>query len=131
MEGWKKTRLYSILNNKCPSCHRGDYFKNKISYNPKKFSEAREFCEVCNHKFEKELGFFYGAMYVSYALSVAFSVATFLFIYVLFPNTPYYGYIIAIPIVNLLAAPLTFRLSRLIWMNFFTSYNLEKDKTES
>ena len=74
-----------------------------------------------------ETGFFYGAMYVSYALAVAFSVAIFVAIAVLFPSSPYYVYIAAIltGIVGLM--PVTFRLSRLICMNFFYHYQPEKN----
>lgn len=118
----KGTKLYSIFKQKCPVCHEGDYFKSKLIFSPKAFSEHPEKCEVCHHKFEIETGFFYGAMYVSYALAVAFSVATFVAIKVLFPDSPYWVYLIAILSNLFLLAPVTYRLSRMIWMNLFTKY---------
>ena len=115
--------------NKCPSCLEGDYFIHGTTINPSKFSKARETCDVCSHKFEKEPGFFYGAMYVSYGLGVALGVATFLAIYLLFPQANYTVYIIAIPLVLVIMSPINFRLSRLVWMNLFTGHKTSNQKT--
>ena len=81
-----------------------------------------ERCSCCGHKYEIETGFFYGAMYVAYALTVAISVATFVLTYLIYPDTPYWVYIINILAVLVLLAPVTFRGGRLIWINFFSSY---------
>jgi accessory gene regulator protein AgrB len=61
-------------------------------------------------------------MYVAYALSVAISVAAFLSTYLLFPETPYWAYIIIVLLSLVGMAPITFRGARLIWINFFSSY---------
>lgn len=122
LDSLKGKRIYSILNSKCPVCHEGDFFITSNPYDLKNFSKNHERCPVCDHKFEWETGFFYGAMYVSYALGIAVSVAIFVATYVLFPQTPYYVYIIEILLGLLLFFPLNFRLSRVIWMNFFNRY---------
>lgn len=126
----KGKRLYSILNNKCPVCQEGDFFSHTNPYDLKNFSKSNERCPVCNHKFEMETGFFYGAMYVSYALAVAFSVTVFVAIAVLFPSSPYYVYIISILFVLVALMPLNFRLSRLIWLNFFFHYDPSKARVK-
>lgn len=126
LESFKGKRIYSVLNNKCPVCHEGDFFVGRNPYNLKNFSKNHEKCSHCGHKFEWETGFFYGAMYVSYALAVAFSVAVFVFIAVVFPASPYYVYVFTIPTSLLILMPITFRLSRLIWMNLFHHYQSEK-----
>ncbi|MDX1349640.1 MAG: DUF983 domain-containing protein [Putridiphycobacter sp.] len=122
LESTKGSKLYSILNQKCPICQEGDYYLSKKAYNLKQFDKAHEHCSYCNHKFEIENGFFYGAMYVSYGLSVAFAVSFFMATYVLFPATPYYYYIFIIIIGLVVTMPISFRYSRLIWMNLFASY---------
>jgi len=66
-------------------------------------------------------------MYVSYGISVAVAVATFMAIYVLFPETPYYTYIIAVILSIFLFMPISFRTSRLIWMNMFSSYGKKEN----
>lgn len=119
---WKENRLYSIFNGKCPVCHEGKVFTYKNVFHPSKFDKMEEKCACCGHKYEIETGFFYGAMYVAYALTVAISVATFISTYLIYPDTPYWVYIINILVVLVIMAPITFRGGRLIWMNFFSSY---------
>lgn len=119
---WKGTKLYSIFKGKCPVCHEGKVFTYKKAFHPKKFDKMEETCSCCGHKYEIETGFFYGAMYVGYALSVAFSVAAFVLTYLIYSETPYWVYIINILAILVLLAPVTFRGGRLIWMNFFSSY---------
>ena len=121
----KGSRLYSIFKGRCPVCHEGKVFTYKEVYHPSKFDKMEENCGVCGHKYEKEVGFFYGAMYVAYALTVALSVATFVLTYLIYQDTPYWVYIINILAVLVLLAPVTFRGGRLIWLNFFNSYNPE------
>jgi hypothetical protein len=85
-----------------------------------------EKCAHCGHKYEIENGFWYGAMYVSYGLTVAFSVATFVLTYLIYPDADTWLYFGLIVFVLLALVPITFRYSRLIWMNLFTSFNPNK-----
>ncbi|NOQ73217.1 MAG: DUF983 domain-containing protein [Crocinitomix sp.] len=119
----KGKRLYSILNSKCPRCHEGDFHLTKKTYDLKNFGKNHERCSECDYRFEKEPGFFYGAMYVSYGLSIAVSVAVGVAILVLYPSASYKVYLAAIlgGIVGLM--PVTFRLSRVIWMNLFQHFD--------
>jgi hypothetical protein len=103
---------------------------SKNAYKLSEFDKMHEHCPVCTHKFEIENGFFYGAMYVSYAMTVALSVAIFILTYWFWPNAAYYNYIINIIIGVIALVPVSFRGSRLIWMNFFSSYNPEWKKTQ-
>lgn len=119
---WKEKRLYSILNGTCPVCHEGRVFKYKNVFHPTKFDKMHERCQKCGHKYEIETGFFYGAMYVAYALTVALSVATYVLTYLIYSETPYWVYIINILVILVIMAPVTFRGGRLIWINFFNSY---------
>lgn len=121
--GYKESMFYSVFKAKCPVCHEGDVYTSKKIYNLKEFDKMHDNCAVCGHKYEIENGFFYGAMYVSYAMTVAFSVATFLLTYWFWPNVQYYHFIINIILVVVILAPITYRGSRLIWMNLFSKYN--------
>ena len=116
-----KNILYSVFNNKCPNCHEGDIFITKFSYDFKKFDMLYETFSHSGHKYEKEPGFFYGAMYVSYALMVAWFVITWSLNGLIFHfDSIYYLVFLVSSIIFLM--PVTFRLSRLIWINFFTKY---------
>lgn len=124
----KGTKLYSIFNAKCPVCHEGKVFTYKNAFHPKKFDKMEEKCDVCGHKYEIETGFFYGAMYVAYALTVAISVATFILTYLIYNDTPYWVYIINILAVLIILAPVNFRGGRIIWMNLFSKYKPDAAK---
>ncbi len=58
------TRLRAILRQRCPVCCQGAMFRGRFAMNPT--------CPVCGHRFEREPGFFQGAMYVSYGLGTAY-----------------------------------------------------------
>tara|TARA_B100000508_G_scaffold140085_2_gene140018 strand:+ start:26519 stop:26923 length:405 start_codon:yes stop_codon:yes gene_type:complete len=124
----KGNRLYSIFKGKCPVCHEGKVFTYNNVFNPSKFDKMEERCDKCGHKYEIETGFFYGAMYVAYALTVAISVATYVITYLIYPETPYWVYIINILVALIVMAPITFRGGRMIWINFFNSYDPEAVK---
>jgi len=69
--------LKSTLNLKCPKCHEGDLFCNTRVYRYKGFFDMPNRCPKCNQDFQIEAGFYLGAMFVSYALTVALNVAVF------------------------------------------------------
>lgn len=125
----KGSKMYSILHAKCPVCQEGDAFESKQVFNLRKFDKMPERCAHCGHKFELENGFWYGAMYVSYGLTVAFSVAVFVLTWLIYPAASSWLYIGLIAITILVLAPITFRISRLIWMNIFSSFDPLKAKT--
>lgn len=118
----KGNLLYSIFKNKCPRCHEGDFFKYKTTYNPKKVTTLHENCSHCGLKYMMEPSFFFGAMYVNYALAVALFVAIFI-IFKIFLGMSILHSFIAIVVISLIVTPVTIRLSRIIWINIFMSYN--------
>lgn len=120
----KGNKLYSILNNKCPRCHEGEFFKNKASFNFTKITELHENCSHCKLKYMMEPSFFFGAMYVNYALAVALFVAVFI-ISKVFLGQDILTSFIAVVVVSFLLTPFTLRLSRIIWINIFVSYKKE------
>ncbi len=81
----------------------------------------KEYCAHCGFKFQIEPSFFYGAMYVSYAITVALSILTFVVLYLLGFDllSRFIGIIISLVIFT----PLTLRLARLIYSNIFIGYD--------
>jgi uncharacterized protein (DUF983 family) len=111
-----------MLFNKCPRCHQGDVFTEKNPYNLTKVFSMHETCGHCGLKYEKEPSFFYGAMYVSYALTSGwFTIWFLLYNYVIEIDTLTFAFAMVGSII--LLSPLTIRWSRLIWMNFFFKFN--------
>jgi uncharacterized protein (DUF983 family) len=120
----KGTRLYSILYHKCPRCHEGNLFKTR-AYDLKHFTEMPTKCEHCHQRYALEPSFYSGAMYVSHALQVALLTTVYVALRVLFhPGTEVYIYSTIAAAVVLL--PVTLRLSRSIYINFFVRYQKEQ-----
>ena len=121
----KGTKLYSILNNKCPRCHEGHFFNTGNAYDLSNFSKMPDACPVCQQPYEPEPGFYYGAMYVSYALNVAILVAVWVATAVLTPDLNTWWFVLIAGLTGIGLTPVTFRLARLTWINFFVKYRKE------
>jgi len=118
----KGTKLYSILFNKCPKCHDGDFMQEKNIFKLHKAFKMHEKCSECNFKYMMEPSFFYGAMYVNYGLTVGIGIITFTLVTLLF-NFSLLESFAPIVVMLVLTAPVTIRLSRIIWINIFVKYN--------
>ena len=118
---FKQTALYSIVKNKCPRCHEGNFFEANNPYQIKKFDRMNKNCPVCNEDFERETGFYYGAMYASYGLTVLWGAILFVIMCVLF-NFDTMTYLITFAILQILLMPIFYRVSRLLWINVFVGY---------
>lgn len=118
----KKTRLYSILHFKCPRCHKGEFLESRNVYNLKKAGDIKNSCSHCGLKYSTEPGFYYGAMYVSYAFGTALFVAIWVALTVLYPNYStelLLGLIVGAIVV---LGPYMYALSKITWANFFFHY---------
>ena len=118
----KGNKLYSIFFNKCPRCHEGDFMKEKNIFKLHKAFNMHESCSECGLKYMMEPSFFYGAMYVNYGLTVGIGIVTFA-IATLFFNLSLLESFLPIVAMLILTAPITIRLSRIIWINIFVNYN--------
>lgn len=117
----RKSFLYSVAAAKCPRCREGNMFPKGTLYSSK-FADMHTACPCCGQVFEPEVGFYYGAMYVSFAINVAIFLVA-LFVLNLFVEELTMGMmigIIAVVVIGLL--PVIFRLSRLLWINIFVRY---------
>lgn len=122
--------LWSILSMRCPRCRIGPMFKGSNPY--KKLSLKYIFdmpfkCPDCGQKYDLEPGFWYGTGYVSYAIAVAISVATFvawyIFIGVSTDDNRIFYWLIFNAVVLVVLQPWLMRLSRVIYMRFFVTYD--------
>jgi uncharacterized protein (DUF983 family) len=126
----KGTKLYSILNGKCPRCNEGAFFKYSITFNPSKVTKLHENCSKCNLKYMIEPSFFYGAMYVNYGITVAISISTFLVAKLIFNGSLLQSFA-AIFIALIVLAPVNLRLSRIIWIHLFIAFDEKYNKNVS
>lgn len=118
---WKETKLYSIVNFKCPYCHEGEFFVSH-PYDLAKAGDLHPACTECGRKYSIEPGFYYGAMYVAYAIGVAMCVTAWVAMMVLAPGLGVLPQILIISAVMLLGGPFFYALSKIIWANMFFTY---------
>ena len=116
------TYIKNILSQKCPRCHKGDLFTHKW-YQLKHNNKMSESCPVCGQRTELEPGFYHGTGYVSYALTVGYSITTFV-LWILITGIGIGDkrvfWWLVINIVSLIALqPWLMRISRILWLSWF------------
>jgi uncharacterized protein (DUF983 family) len=121
----KGTKLYSIFTGTCPVCHTGPMYKKTNPYILNKTLKMYERCPHCATKYKIEPSFFYGAMYVSYAVGVAFAVAAFIISFFFLGLGRLTTFFVIVGTLVVLF-PVILRLSRNIWINFFFKYDPAK-----
>ena len=118
----KGTKIYSIFTGTCPKCQQESMYKTKNPYVLSDVFKIHEKCSHCHTKYQIEPSFFYGSMYVSYGVGIAFAVAAFVISYLFFGSSLHVAFISII--VTLIAfGPVIIRLSRNIWINMFMNYD--------
>lgn len=129
MKFLKGSKLYSIFTGTCPVCQEESMYKEPNPYKISKLFDMYERCSNCHTKYKMEPSFFFGAMYVSYAVGIAFAVAAFILSYWLFKASLLTTFI-AIVGTLIVFMPVIIRWSRNIWVNFFFSYDPAKSKSK-
>lgn len=125
---YKGSKLYSVFKGKCPQCHEGEFFVSH-PYDISHMGDVKESCDRCGLKYSKEPGFYYGAMYVAYALGVATFVTFWVSMNLFFTDVSTGFQIAVILLAIILLSPYLFSLSKIIWANMFNSY--KKDAIEN
>ena len=91
--------------------------------------QMHEHCAVCGQPTELEVGFYYGTSYVSYALTVAFSVATaiawWLFVGFSIYDNRIFWWLSLNALLLVVLQPVFMRLSRSLWLSWFVKYDPE------
>jgi uncharacterized protein (DUF983 family) len=85
-----------------------------------------ERCPRCGHQFERETGFFQGAMYVSWVSSVGvFATLALLAMATLAPRFGLFAALTVAVVVYLPTVPVLFRYSRVIWAHLNIATRIE------
>ncbi|RYY56801.1 MAG: DUF983 domain-containing protein [Chitinophagaceae bacterium] len=137
MSGQKASRGYfsSALGCRCPRCREGKLFTNPLTIKLKKNMVMNRFCPVCGQATEIEVGFYYGTSYVSYALTVAISVATlvawWVFIGLGLDDNRFFYWLAFNGVFLLFLQPWLMRISRSLWISWFVSYDPDWETNEA
>jgi uncharacterized protein (DUF983 family) len=117
----------STLDNRCPRCRTGKIFTSSNPYDLKNTVKMHPQCPVCGQPTEIEVGFYYGTGYVSYALTVAFSVTTLLLWWIIIglstEDNRFFWWLGTNSVMMLVLQPFLMRLSRSLWLSWFVSYD--------
>jgi len=115
------TKFKAVMQCKCPRCRKGNIFTGNVY--AFKLQRTNVNCPYCNLKFEREPGFFYVAMFVSYAMNVAEIITIGVASYILglplvYENLWYYVALILTGVF--LLSPINYRYSRVILLHWLT-----------
>ncbi|MDQ4141863.1 MAG: DUF983 domain-containing protein [Bacteroidota bacterium] len=121
MTSYKQSWFNSVLTAKCPRCREGRMFPEKTLYS-RQFANMNTHCSCCGQNFEPEPGYYYGAMFVSYAFSTAIFLGVIFALSFLVKEVTTTMVLITILAIVVGLLPVTFRLSRALWINIFIHY---------
>lgn len=134
----KKSMLTSMLTFQCPQCRDSHMFENPKTYSLVKLGTNKKHCDKCGVDLQPEPGFYFGAAYVSWALTVAQWVAVLValkvfnalgwieFAFLTHPGT----FLITGIVISILLFPYMFRLSRSMWAHFFIKPKDEENEIQ-
>lgn len=124
------SKLHAMIKARCPRCHEGRLFKYKW-WNLFNFALMHENCPHCDLRYEVEPGFFYGAMYISYAFTVGIMLIGGVIVFNFFNDPPAMGYVVPITTFSLFMVPFNFRTARVIFIHLFSGISYEQDLINS
>ncbi|HEY1038198.1 MAG TPA: DUF983 domain-containing protein [Bacteroidia bacterium] len=110
--------ISDIAKQKCPCCGKGQVFEKQhlLSLNIPKMHDK---CTSCGYYFEREPGYFLGAMYVSYGLAVLQGILAFLLAATIFPSLSTFGLMCIVMLVIVAFAFFNYKFARVIWLYIF------------
>jgi uncharacterized protein (DUF983 family) len=104
-----RARLAAVIAGRCPRCGGARIFRGRLA--------MHSACPACGLRFERESGYFTGAMYVSYILALPVMGLCVLAVYLLAPNLSFGASVVAAVVLFLPWVPALFRYSRIIWIH--------------
>ncbi len=122
-----KSYLAAMLDGSCPRCRQGKVYAYPLQHFSKRHEMNRD-CPVCGQHYEVEPGLFWGAMYVSYAFSVAISVIFGFGTFFLLNDPDVWVYLTIVISALIFFSPLSLRYSRIIMLYLFSGIKFDKKK---
>lgn len=119
----------ALLQGKCPRCRKGNIFKYRLGERFFHFNKMNETCPQCEVRLEPEPGFYQGAMYVGYGITMIIIILISIVLYVAGHPSEwvYTGTVIA---VMILLIPLNYRYSRILYLYLFGGIGFDSRYTQ-
>lgn len=127
----RKGKIRALIEARCPQCRIGKMFVGG-TYGFRK-QRTNDICPYCGLEFEIEPGYFYAAMYVSYAMAVLEVLAIGFATYLISESESPWVYSVVLFFSILFLAPFNYRYSRLILLFYLTpkiKYNPKYEQEE-
>jgi uncharacterized protein (DUF983 family) len=106
--------IVDLLKRRCPVCRKGAVFRGLYAMN--------ELCPSCGIKFERESGYFLGALVIAYVMGVATVIPTVILLVRHFEAE--IPIVVLIPSLQLLLLhPVLYIYSRMAWLYFDRAAN--------
>ena len=113
-----KSPVKAALHCKCPRCRTGTMFSDQLyGFHGQRMNKV---CENCGFTFEIEPGYFYVAMFVSYAMNVAEMVIAAVLLYFFTGSNSPWLYCAVLIGLSFVLSPIHFRYSRVILLYWLT-----------
>jgi uncharacterized protein (DUF983 family) len=100
----------ALLKQRCPRCCEGKVYAAGMKMNSR--------CPVCDLLFEREPGYFLGAMYISYGLAIGFLLLALLLFHTLLPDVDLGWLVLLSAALFVPFVPLVTRYARVMWIFF-------------
>ncbi|MCE3229063.1 MAG: hypothetical protein K0S32_3614 [Bacteroidetes bacterium] len=117
MESISSNLILNVWKEKCPHCKNSDVFEKRKHFFA--MPEMKSHCSSCGYQFDREPGYFIGAMYISYGLAVFQGIVTFLLFALVFPEISTIWRVIAVIFAITLFSLKNYKLSRIIYIHIF------------
>jgi uncharacterized protein (DUF983 family) len=119
-----KPRWQALTEGCCPRCGQDKMFSHS-ALSPTNFDKMHEKCDNCQLHYEVEPGFFIGAMYVSYLITVGLMLVTGFLLFFLAGDPEAWVYVATVVGVVVLPMPLVFRASRVLYIYWFSGVDYD------
>ena len=116
--------LNAILRGVCPRCRNGAIYRRSLF---RGWLDIHDRCPVCGLRYEREQGYYLGAMYFSYLLSVP-PVALLVLVIWLITRWRLDYVLVGAFIAYLPAVPAMVRFCRIVWIHFDQWLDPEKPR---
>lgn len=100
-------RFFPVLKQRCPRCLEGKVFAGLM--------KMHSACPLCGYDYEREPGYYTGAMYISYGLAVISLIPTGVILFFLGLPDLWSFSILGVQLV--VTSPILFRYSRVLWLH--------------
>ena len=117
--------LSAIANHRCPRCRTGTTFLYGPYDLKARFLVMHKHCPHCGQEFEIEPGFFWGAMYISYAFTTGWFLVGLVIYFAYWP--PVWVFIGIYLAFVLLTVPINNRYARTLLLHIFSPIKFSRE----